>query len=73
MRVIKCQFGCQKVRFTGLAGNTARILTLFALSNPWIIRRTLLAAMVKVRLRSWVHPRNGIETADAHPQIIQFD
>jgi len=42
-RVIKRQFGYQKVRFKGLAKNTAQILTLFALSNLWMARRTLLA------------------------------
>ena len=42
-RVIKRQFGYQKVRFRGLAKNTAQILTLFALSNLWMVRRRLLA------------------------------
>ena len=42
-RVVKRQFGYQKVRFKGLAKNTAQILTLFALSNLWMARRTLLA------------------------------
>jgi len=41
-RVIKRQFGYQKVRFKGLAKNTAQILTLFALSNLWMARRSLL-------------------------------
>ena len=41
-RVIKRQFGYQKVRFKGLAKNTAQIVTLFALSNLWMARRTLL-------------------------------
>ena len=43
-RVVKRQFGFQKVRFKGLVKNTAQILTLFALSNLWMARRTLLAA-----------------------------
>ena len=43
-RVIKRQFGYQKVRFKGLAKNTAQILTLFALSNLWMARRILLTA-----------------------------
>ncbi|MGA9343406.1 MAG: IS5 family transposase [Rhodanobacteraceae bacterium] len=42
-RVIKRQFGYQKVRFKGLAKNTAQVLTLFALSNLWLMRRKLLA------------------------------
>lgn len=43
-RMVKRQFGYQKVRFKGLLKNTAQILTLFALSNPWMLRRTLLAS-----------------------------
>ena len=36
------QFGYTKVRYRGLAKNTAQVLTLFALSNLWIARRRLL-------------------------------
>jgi IS5 family transposase len=42
-RVIKRQFGMLKVRFRGLAKNTAQLITLFALSNLWMARRRLLA------------------------------
>ena len=42
-RVIKRQFGLAKVRFRGLAKNTAHVVTLFALSNWWMARRKLLA------------------------------
>jgi IS5 family transposase len=42
-RVIKRQFGFTKVRYRGLAKNTAQLTTLFALSNLWIARRKLLA------------------------------
>jgi IS5 family transposase len=42
-RVIKRQFGLLKVRFRGLAKNTAHVITLFALSNLWMARRKLLA------------------------------
>ena len=42
-RVIKRQFGLLKVRFRGLAKNTAHVITLFALSNLWMSRRRLLA------------------------------
>ena len=42
-RVIKRQFGLLKVRFRGLAKNTAHVITLFALSNLWMARRRLLA------------------------------
>lgn len=43
-RVIKRQFGYTKVRYRGLAKNTAQVLTLFALSNLWMVRRRLLPA-----------------------------
>ena len=43
-RVIKCQFGFTKVGYKGPAKNTAQLMTLFALSNVWMVRRHLLAA-----------------------------
>ena len=43
-RVIKCQFGFTKVRYKGLAKNTAQLVTLFALSNLWMVRRQLMKA-----------------------------
>ncbi|MGD3145718.1 transposase, partial [Xanthomonas oryzae pv. oryzicola] len=43
-RVIKRQFGYTKVRYRGLAKNTAQVQTLFALSNLWMMRRHLLPA-----------------------------
>jgi transposase, IS5 family len=44
-RVIKRQFGHVKVRYRGLVRNTAQLHTLFALSNLWMVRRTLLQEM----------------------------
>ena len=44
IRVIKRQFGYVKVRYRGLKKNTAQLTTLFALSNLWMVRRTLLGA-----------------------------
>ena len=41
-RVINRQFGHVKVRYRGLAKNTAQILTLFALGNLWMARRSLM-------------------------------
>ena len=41
-RVIKRQFGHVKVRYRGLKKNTQQLYTLFALSNLWMVRRTLL-------------------------------
>ncbi|GAB3499359.1 IS5 family transposase [Curvibacter fontanus] len=51
-RVIKCQFGLVKVRFKGLAKNTAHVLTLFALSNLWMARKKLMAMMGVVRAQA---------------------
>jgi IS5 family transposase len=41
-RVLKRQFGHVKVRYRGLAKNTAQLHTLFALSNLWMARGQLL-------------------------------
>jgi len=43
-RVIKRQFGHVKVRYRGLAKNTAQLHTLFALSNLWMLRGKLSGA-----------------------------
>jgi IS5 family transposase len=43
-RVIKRQFGYVKVRYRGLKKNTAQLLTLFALSNLWMVRSKLMGA-----------------------------
>ena len=43
-RVIKRQFGYVKVRYRGLKENTAQLVTLFALSNLWMVRGKLLEA-----------------------------
>ena len=42
-RVVKRQFGYAKVRYKGLKKNTAQLVTLFALSNLWMVRGKLLA------------------------------
>ena len=44
-RVLKRQFGHIKVRYRGLAKNTAQLHTLFALANLWLVRRKLIGAM----------------------------
>jgi len=41
-RVIKRQFGFIKVRYKGLKKNTAQLITLFALSNLWMVRTKLI-------------------------------
>jgi IS5 family transposase len=44
-RVIKRQFGHVKVRYRGLAKNTAQLVTLFALSNLWMARKRVLQGL----------------------------
>ena len=44
-RVIKRQFGYVKVRYKGLAKNTAQVKTLLALGNLWMARKHLLASV----------------------------
>ena len=43
-RVVKRQFGYVKVRYRGLKKNTAQLVTLFALSNLWMVRGKLMGA-----------------------------
>jgi len=40
--VVKCLWGFTKVRYRGLAKNTARLFTMFALANLYLVRRRLL-------------------------------
>jgi transposase, IS5 family len=40
-RVVKRQFGFIKVRYRGLKKNTAQLVTMFALSNLWMVRSQL--------------------------------
>ncbi|GAD23224.1 transposase and inactivated derivatives, IS5 family [Acidovorax sp. MR-S7] len=44
LRVVKRQFGHVKVRYRGLAKNTAQLHTLFALANLWMAKRKLVGA-----------------------------
>ena len=41
-RVIKRQFGHVKTRYRGLKKNTQQLITLFALSNLWMVRGQLM-------------------------------
>ena len=43
-RVIKRQFGHVKVRYRGLKKSTHQLMTLFALSNLWMVRSKLTTA-----------------------------
>ena len=51
-RVVKQQFGYARVRYRDLVKNTAQRITLFALSNMWMVRRQLLTSMGEMR-SSW--------------------
>ena len=42
-RILKRQFGYQKVRYRGLKKNTLQIKTLFALANLWMVRHRMAA------------------------------
>ena len=42
-RVIKRQFGHVKTRYRGVVKNRARLFTLFALGNLFLVRRKLMA------------------------------
>ena len=48
-RVVKRQFGHVKVRYRGLAKNTAQLKTLFALSNLWMVRHVLMGQVRPVQ------------------------
>jgi IS5 family transposase len=41
-QVIKHQWGFTKVRYRGLAKNTERLFTAFALANLYLLRRKLM-------------------------------
>jgi hypothetical protein len=43
-RVVQCQFGYRKVRYRGIAKNGAQVLSLLALANLYLARRTFAAA-----------------------------
>jgi len=45
-RVIKCQFGYRRVRYRGLAKNTAQMFTLTALANLYMVRKRVMAESV---------------------------
>jgi IS5 family transposase len=60
-RVLKCQFGFTKVRYKGLAKNTAQLLTLFALSNLWMARKRIIqGALGWVRLQGGQTPSSSL-------------
>ena len=65
--MVKRQFGYVKVRYRGLKKNTAQLTTLFALSNLWMVRRTLLGARAGVPPIHAQTASGGLKTAAAQP------
>ena len=58
-RVIKRQCGYVKMRYRGLKKNTQQLVVLFAVSNPWMVRRKLLTLQgnwARVRLKTGKTP-----------------
>jgi IS5 family transposase len=45
-RILKCQFGFTKVRYKGLLKNTSQLITLFALSNLWMVRKRIIQGAI---------------------------
>ena len=43
-QVVKRQFGHVKVRYRGLKRNTQQLISMFALSNLWMVRSKLMGA-----------------------------
>ncbi len=68
-RVIKQQFGFNKVRYRGIAKNDIKLQTMFALANQWLVRavygRTGTSALADapkgqkppMRLETWLQNR----------------
>lgn len=78
-RVIKRQFGHVKVRYRGLVKNTAQLHTLFALSNLWMVRRTLVgnagmsasAGGQRAAKRGEIDPQTDLASGKRAPSEIQ--
>ena len=64
--MIKRQFGYTKVRFRGLAKNTAQLITLFALSNLWMARRHLPRTQERCACNT-ANSRYGVRVAAKNP------
>ena len=79
-RVVKRQFGFTKVRYRGLAKNTAQLVTLFALSNLWMARRDLMGtrgmsapAAAKRAAKSATNSSRGAENSFAIVRVSRAD
>jgi IS5 family transposase len=72
-RVVKGQFGYLKVRFRGVAKNTAQVLTLFALSNLFQARRRLLAMTGEVCTQGAGSGGKAGESARKRPETARSE
>ena len=72
-RLIKCKFRYRKVRYKGLAKNTAQI-TLFTLSNLWMVGRRISKGLLDEC--AWTpreHSKQALNGAEATlPQIYAY-
>lgn len=70
LRVIKRQVGYIKVKYRGLAKNTAKLMMLFALSNLWMARRRFLQGLQGcVRLPSANRPVRRVKVPHWHSKV----
>ena len=71
-RAFKCQFRFNKVRYKALAKSTAQLMTLFALSNLWMARSTLMqTAKACVRLQCGRPPQRSLEKLQIRVPVPQ--
>ena len=69
-RAIERPFGQLKVRYRGLAKNTAQLHTLFALSNMWMVPRFIAAGMrARMRLKAAKGPSDGTKLPLEYAQM----
>ncbi len=64
-RRLKQQVGHVKLRYRGSKKNMAQIVTLFALGNPWMAKRKLMACMEQVRVQGTYVAKTGPNSACA--------
>jgi IS5 family transposase len=61
-RVMKCQFGYRKTQYRGLVKNTAQLITLFALSNLWMVRNNYSGACEMSAPAAWANAQKKEQT-----------
>ena len=71
-RVIKRQFGHLKTRYRGLKKNTQQLMTLFALSNLWMMRSNLMGEKAWGACKQAKRPEKGESGPDGREKQCQF-